>query len=80
MRSLTKAQSDYLTQHGYKYKSKAGGRHSTEVAFALHTQPPRVRFLAFPKFFQCSRGLPTGVLLRAVDSSGLLMPIEPIEY
>ena len=28
-----------------------GGRHSTEVAFALHTQLALVRFLAFPKFY-----------------------------
>ena len=28
-----------------------GGRHSTEHAFALPTQPSRVRFLAFPNFF-----------------------------
>ena len=28
-----------------------GGRHSTEVAFGLHTQPSWVQFLAFPKFF-----------------------------
>ena len=28
-----------------------GGRHSTSVAFALLTQPARVRFSAFPKFF-----------------------------
>ena len=32
-------------------KFNHGGRHSTEVALALHTQPSRVRFLAFPKFF-----------------------------
>ena len=28
-----------------------GGRHSTEVVFALLTQPTQVRFLAFPRFF-----------------------------
>ena len=31
-----------------------GGRHSTEVAFALLTQPTRVQFLAFPRFFRIS--------------------------
>ena len=29
-----------------------GGRHSTEVASALLTQPTRVRIPAFPKFFR----------------------------
>ena len=29
-----------------------GGWHSTEVAFALHTRPSQVRFLAFPNFFR----------------------------
>ena len=29
-----------------------GGRHSTEVAFALYTQPARVEFSAFPRFFR----------------------------
>ena len=28
-----------------------GGRHSTEVAFALRTQQPQVRFSAFPRIF-----------------------------
>ena len=28
-----------------------GGRHSSEVAFALFTQQPRVQFLAFPRIF-----------------------------
>ena len=32
-------------------KTTMGGRHSTEVAPALLTQPTRIRFPAFPKFF-----------------------------
>ena len=31
--------------------SLGGGQHSTEVAFALLTQQPRVRFSAFPRIF-----------------------------
>ena len=32
-------------------QDELGGRHCTEVAFVLHTQPARVRFLAFLRFF-----------------------------
>ena len=37
--------------------------HSTEVAFSLHTQPARVRFLAFPRYFR-SRDFSTAVQCR----------------
>ena len=53
---------------------KEGVLHGTEVEFLLLTQPPQVRFSAFPKillrFFNCAG-------LRKVDR-GLKMEIKPI--
>ena len=46
-----------------------GGRHSTEVAFALHTQPPWVRFLVLPRYFQIQNYL---MSQRFINSSALL--------
>ena len=40
---------DHLTM--IRKHFEGGGGHSTEVAFALLTQQPRVQFPAFPKIF-----------------------------
>ena len=49
-----------------------GGRHSTEVAFALPTQPSQVQLSAFP--IQCYWDLSTAALLRdRVDSAKSLV-------
>ena len=46
------------------------GRHCTEVAFVLLTQPAQVGFLAFPRFFQRNSNFLFSQ--RFIDSSALL--------
>ena len=60
-----------------------GGRHSTEVAFTLRTQPAWVRITA-PEFFQLKEEslmkISDGAVLIDSKDNKALWLIEPIQY
>ena len=61
-------------------RSRDGGLHSTEVAFLLLTQRPRVWFLAFPKnFTQCCWDL-SMVLVRGKWTEAWKCWLNPCSY